>query len=239
MNHRQHELYNDYEALWQAAWPDIHRGRVECDQLVMCKDRDQRRGLTVIARLDPDVVRQIGDFLATLHAIEPQQYYYPSADLHLTILSLFTATDRYHPCLANADAYIAAVTTALTSMPTFALDTVGVTLSRGAVLVQGFPHDATLNIIRDTLRRQLTAQQLGSGLDQRYRLRTAHSTIARFTAPLQNSARFADTLHAYRHVAFGTSTVIKLDVVINDWYMSSDRLTLLKTYELDLRARTT
>jgi hypothetical protein len=239
LNHRQHELYSDYEALWQAAWQDIHRGRIECDWQVMRKDHDQRRGMTVIARLNPDVVRQIGDFLAALRAIEPQQYYYPSADLHLTILSLFTATEQYHPFLSNTDAYIAAVTTALASMPTFALDTVGVTLSRGAVLTQGFPHDATLNIIRDTLRHHLIAQQLGSGLDQRYRLRTAHSTIARFTAPLQNPARFADTVNDYRHVVFGPSTVAQLDVVINDWYMSSDRLTLLKTYELDLRACTT
>lgn len=234
MDYSHHELYPHYESLWQEALPAVRHGNVVCDERALRKEQDQRRGMTVIARLAPDVLQRIGSFLNAVRQVEPHQYYYPLADIHLTVLSLFTAIEHPQPYLTRAGDYIAAVAVALASAKAFLLDTVGITLASDAVLTQGFPHDACLAQIRDRLRTALTEQGLGSGLDQRYSLRTAHNTVIRFTAPLQSADRFEDALHTYRHCPFGTSTITTLELVVNDWYLSSDRLVVLKTYKLDL-----
>lgn len=232
MRHHGHELYPHYASLWQAACPAVRQGQIACDPHLLQKALDGRRGMTVIARLAPEVVQRIGEFLEAIRAIEPRQYYYPLADIHITVLSLFTATEQPQPYLARVEEYITAVSDALVSAPAFTLDTIGITLSSGAVLTQGFPQDTTLTQIRDRLRARLTAQGLGGGLDQRYRLRTAHNTVIRFAAPLQAANRFVDALQDYREYVFGMSVITRLDLVMNDWYMSSERLNFVKTYYL-------
>lgn len=218
--------------MWQESWPRVRIGDVVYDKQLADKDSDARRGLTVIARLQPSVTERLGNVLETLSAIEPRQYYYPRPDIHLTILSLFTATEHYQPHLERLDDYRDAVATVLKSSHSLIVDIAGITLSRSAVMAKGFPHDATLNDIRDRLRTALISRGLGCSLDQRYRLLTAHSTLLRFTSPLQAPEQFGGALAGFRSEFFGASAIISLDLVINDWYMSSETLTKIEAHRL-------
>lgn len=219
--------------MWQESWPRIRIGDVVHDMQLANKGSDARRGLTVIARLQSSVTERLSNMLETLSAIEPHQYYYPRADIHLTILSLFTATEHYQLHLERLDDYRDAVATALKSSRSFIVDTAGITLSRSTVMVQGFPHDATLNDMRDRLRTALISRGLGNSLDQRYRLLTAHSTLLRFTSPLQAPEQFSVALAGFRSEFFGASAITSLDLVTNDWYMSSETLTKVEAYHLE------
>jgi hypothetical protein len=232
MNYAHHELYSLYESMWQEAWSKVRGGQIACDELAFKKELDGRRGLSLVARLAPEVVQNIGAFLETLREIEPEQYYYPVNDIHLTILSLLTAAEHNQEQLAQAGDFIPAVEAALSGVPAFGLDTVGVTLTATAVLAQGFPEDSALQQVRDRIRATLTAQELGGGLDRRYHQRAAHHTLMRFTAPLRSADQFAQALMAYRGYPFGSSTIAAVDLAIHDWYLSADRLTVLKTYRL-------
>lgn len=227
-----HPLAARYDALWDAAAPDVREGRVALDAWALRKDDDARRGITLIARPTPAVAARLASLLDELRVLEPEQYYQPRADLHLTVLALFSATADYLPHLAQLDAYRAAVAEALDGAAPFAVDTIGVTLSRGAVLAQGFPRDDTLARLRTKLRSALAARGLGDTLDQRYRLETAHTTLVRFVAPLRDPRRFVDALDAARSRALGTSVVSRLELVLGDWYQSSERARLLAAYEL-------
>jgi 2'-5' RNA ligase len=229
------ELRGHYDAMWQESWPRVHIGDVVYDTQLTDKGGDRRRGLTVIARFQPSVIERLGNMLEILSAIEPYQYYYPLADIHLTILSLFTATEHYQSQLDRLDSYRDAVVMTLKSSHSFMVDAVGLTLSRSAVLVQGFPHDTTLNNMRDRLRTALVSRGLDRSLDQRYRLFTAHSTLLRFTRPLQAPEKFCSALAGFRNEFFGTSTISSLDLVINDWYMSSETLKKIEIYHLEQR----
>lgn len=100
-------------------------------------------------------------------------------------------------------------------------------------MVQGFPHDTTLNHVRDCLRTALVSRGLHHSLDQRYRLLTAHSTLLRFTSPLQAPEQFCSALAGFRSEFFGASAIASLDLVINDWYMSSETLTKIEAYQLE------
>ena len=117
-----------------------------------------------MARLAPGVVQRIGLFQETLGAIEPEQYYYPATDIHVTVLSLLTAAEHNQEQLAQAGAFIPAVEAALSGVRTFRLETVGVTLTSTAVLAQGFPEADALTPIRERIRETLKAQGLGEGL---------------------------------------------------------------------------
>jgi 2'-5' RNA ligase len=233
LNYGRHELRAHYDAMWQESWPRVRMGDVVYDSQLTNKDCDVRRGLSVIARLQPSVTEQLGNMLETLSAIEPHQYYYPLADIHLTILSLFTTTEHYQSHLERLDEYRDAVAMALKSGRSFIVDAVGLTLSRSAVMVQGFPHDTMLNHIRGCLRTELVSRGLDHSLDQRYRLFTAHSTLLRFTSPLQAPEEFCSVLAGFRSEFFGASAIASLDLVINDWYMSSETLTKIEAYQLE------
>lgn len=212
-----------YEAMWERAHGAIATGDIDRDERVLAGP-DARRGLTLIARPGPVLAARFDALLDRLAGAEPGQYRHPPADMHVTILSLFTVTDRPAAQLAQLDAYGAAVRAALEGMQAFEIGFEGITLSRGAVLARGFPRGPALDSLRERLRGELRARGLGASLDQRYRLVTAHATLFRFAAPLREPARFATLLEGLRDTPLGSMRVDQLELVINDWYMSNATL---------------
>jgi 2'-5' RNA ligase len=227
-----HSLSAHYDAMWRKAFPAISAGKVSCDPKLSNKSADTRRGLTLVARLSADTNRRLAEAIDQLSEIEPAQYCHPQVDLHLTVLSLYTVSDDFGPCLERLEHYRDAVGEALESARPFVVDTAGITLSNAAVLAQGFPQDGALDDIRERLRTTLARDGLGDSLDQRYRLVTAHTTLMRFSRPLENAALFSERLLELRGRNFGTSAVSSLDLVFNDWYMSSGKLSMINSYQL-------
>jgi len=225
------DLRTHYDAMWDRAWPDVSRGDVECDSH-LAGGRDPRRGLTLIARPDTALAARFEAVQDALLGADPQQYRQPLPDLHMTVLSLFTVTPDYAPHLARRADYAAAARAALDDLPAFDIDFEGITISRGAVLAKGFPRDGTLERLRARLRAALHARGLAGTLDQRYRLVTAHSTVLRFIAPPLEPARLAAVLRETRAMPLGTMRVDTLQLVVNDWYMSSAAVEPVATFTL-------
>lgn len=224
-------LHEHYDAMWQQAWPAVCEGRITIDRQLRAGP-DPRRGLTLLARPSRHVAGMIAAACERLHALEPEQYRQPESDLHVTVLSLFTATTRHEAEFARLADYQDAVAAALHDLRPFTVDFRGFTLSRGAVLAQGYPRDALLDAIRERLRQQLAARSLDGTVDQRYKLVTAHATAMRFAAPMRDPARFAAELEQFRNYRFGTMDVERLELVKGDWYMSADSVETLGSYSL-------
>jgi 2'-5' RNA ligase len=225
------DLRTHYDAMWDRAWPDVSRGDVECDRH-LAGGLDPRRGLTLIARPDAALAARFEAAQDALIAADPRQYRQPRADLHMTVLSLFTVTADYEPHLARRADYAAATRAAVEDLPAFDIDVDGITISRGAVLAKGFPRDGTLELLRARLREALRERGLDGTLDQRYRLVTAHSTLLRFIAPPADPARLAAVLAGLRDVPLGCMRVENLQLVVNDWYMSSAAVEPVATFAL-------
>jgi 2'-5' RNA ligase len=89
-----------------------------------------------------------------------------------------------------------------------------------------------LNVLRDRLREQLSQAGLGTSLDCRYRIVTAHVTILRFCAQPANLPALVAFLTSLRDHDLGTFRVDQVELVTNDWYMSHDRVEVLARYAL-------
>ena len=236
MNHpTPPDLRAHYDAMWDRAWPYVADGDVDCDTH-LAGGLDPRRGLNLVARPDPALADRFASVQDRLAAADAHQYRQPRADLHVTVLSLFTVTEDYLPHLARRADYAAAVHAAAAGLPPFDIGFHGITISRGAVLARGFPRDGTLELLRARLRDALRARGLGGMLDQRYRLVTAHSTLLRFMAPPADPARFAAALTELRAMPLGTMHVDTLQLVVNDWYMSSAAVETIDALALRGRA---
>lgn len=215
------KLRSHYNALWQNALHRFKKGQFEYDELIH-SEYDKRFGLTVLLRPAKAVKNKIEEMLDELKAIEPDHYYYPATDLHVTVLSIISCQPNFTRDCFDAPAYTEVIGTALQGIPAFPIRFEGITASPSCIMVQGFPQDI-LNTIRARLRKQFKHSGLPTSIDKRYRIKTAHATVLRFCHPVQKNMLLVKTLEKFRSFNFGTMLVNELEFVFNDWYQREQR----------------
>lgn len=144
-------LQSHYDTMWERAFGAVAGGELDYDTYLTA-GRDLRRGLTLIARPSQALRVRFDAVLDRLAGSQPQQYRYPASDMHMTILSLFTVTEHPDSELLHLAGYHAAVSAALQGIEPIEIDFAGITLSRSAVLAQGFPIGPALETLRERLR---------------------------------------------------------------------------------------
>lgn len=231
----QDQLRAHYTQLWETGIERIRTGNVEVDPVLAGSGADLRRGLSLMFRPSSVVQRRVLAFLNQLRQFEPSQYYYAPSEMHVTFLSLFTATVNHAKYFAQASQYREAVDCVVPKVAPFEIEFCGISASPGAVMLQGFFKNGVLNDGRDCLRAELRSRGLGEALDTRYRLTSAHMTVLRFRQPLRDGKAFAERLEAYRDFDFGKTRAGMLHLVKNDWYMSDGSIEELKRYRLGNR----
>lgn len=222
-----------YAEMWQEAIAYFTKTRgVEVDPYLLARHKDHRRSLSVIARPGRQIIQRLSTFLQRVRDIAPNQHYYQAEELHLTVLSLFTATEDHEQHMAHTPEYAAVVQSVLSQACPFDIKFRGVTASSGTVMVQGFPLSDGLEQVRASLRHALHEKGFGDNLDKRYRITTAHCTIMRFQSQPQNLKLLIDILTYFRDYDFGQTTIDTLQFVKNDWYLSSENTEVLAEYPL-------
>lgn len=225
------DLESHYSMLWEASLSKFRQGEFEYDTMID-DPTDNRMGLTLLLRPDAATMDKIRNFLRSLEALEPHQYYYPDTDIHVTVLSIISCYEGFQLSQINAGDYIALIQEALTGLNSFEIMMRGITASKACILLQGFPQDTQLDRLRNVIRKKFSQSNLHQSLDERYLLKTAHSTVVRFKTPLQNEALFISKLAEYRNHSMGTFKVDALELVYGDWYQKKSRGKHLHTFEL-------
>lgn len=221
-----------YARLWAEATGHFQRGQVGIDSYLRDKNKDRRMGLSIIGRPGPAVGERFAAFLNQAKLVAPKQYFYRDSEFHLTVLSLFTATEAFERHWNNLVAYRAAVDQALIGGQAFTVHYRGITASKNAVMIQGFVQGPQLERLRASLRQALRVAGLGDGLDQRYAIETAHSTVIRFVSQPEELPQLLRLLGQNRTTDFGKTTFQSLQLVKNDWYMSEEKVEVLARYPL-------
>lgn len=225
------DLQQHYDQLWQKGKEKIETGSLSYD-LEVESTEDQRFGITLLARPDSQTQEKIFHFCKEMEKIEPGQYYYPKTDFHITILSIISCYDGFSLNQIDVEKYIDVISPVLSKYSDFQIRFEGIAATDSAVLVQGFPQDRTLEELRNEIRHAFRITNLEHAIDKRYKLETAHSTIIRFTQPLEDAAEFLSKLKEYRNYKFGCCTIRNVELVFNDWYQKLSKVTVLKDFIL-------
>ncbi len=182
------------------------------------------RALVLLIRLEPNIADNIDCCIQKLKAIEPQMYYYPKTDFHLTLLDLLKGeVDRRIP--DNIEDYIEIIGNSLDGIKPFEITFEGLCASENAVMVKGY-YGKELYNLREKLRNDLPLH--GLKLDERYRTVSSHITIARLTGIYQNPSNFLSFIH--EPYKFGTQKVSSIELTFHSWCDS--RKHVIKSYSL-------
>ncbi len=225
------KLLTQYEGLFEKAIPEIEAGKAQVDPM-LDDPHDDRFGLALIIPPSREVTEKIKKFLSELNVIEPAQYPYPPAQIHVTVLSIISCVEGFQLGDIPVPQYLATLERSLAEIDSFEIDYRGITASRSSIMIQGFPKDETLELLRERLRVNFLSSGLHQTMDARYKLSTAHATVFRFRKPLKDSHGFAAFLRDNRNRDFGGQKVSELQLVYNDWYHRPEKSTTLATFEL-------
>jgi 2'-5' RNA ligase len=225
------DLQAHYDAMRQDAFQKLSRGEADLDTL-LDSEHDTRRGITLLARPPARITSLIEALLADFQQLEPTQYYYPTSDIHLTILSIISCYQGFTLDAIDPEKYKQAVRTILQHTSPFRIRFTGLTASLGGIIVQGFPEDTGLQSLRNQVRRYFQASGLQQSIDQRYSIQTAHVTVVRFRNKLADPARLRQAVERFEHYNIGSFEVDTLELVYNDWYQRQENTILLETYPL-------
>ena len=221
-----------YDSLWNQALPSLQAGEVRIDPHLEHQADDSRRGLTLIIRPGPEVLQRVTPFLDDVRALEPDQHFYQPDECHVTVLAVFSIVEAYAVSATELTARRDVLAAALPAFPKFTIDFRGITAANDAVMIQGFLQDETLNRLRQTVRTALRVAGLGGELDKRYIRQAAHMTVVRFKNRLRNPVALCELLQCHRTTPFGQVKVTSLELLENDWFMSSAKVRLLQRFPL-------
>ena len=225
-------LIEHYNNLYKASILKIQSDCYQIDERID-STADNRLGITLIIRPNIQVINNIQTFLDDLKAIEPNQYYYPNSDIHVTALSLISCYNGFDIAQISILEYVELIKKSITAYnKSFEIEFRGITASPSCIMVQGFLSDNTLNDIRDNLRLNFKNSNLQQTIDNRYAIQTAHTTVVRFRKELTKKDAFITVLDTYRDYNFGTSTINTLELVYNDWYQRKEFVKELSRFNI-------
>lgn len=225
-----------YDRLWAEACAAFETGSVRLDPFLLNRATDNRRGLTLMIRPDAAVITRSTEVIDRLREVAPEQHFYHSDELHITVLSLVGVIDNFERQNAPIAVYQSLFADLFPHVSPFRVHFRGLTASPDCVMLQGYVEDDALNHLRDRLRAALQGAGLGSTLDHRYRRAVAHCTFMRFQVQPPNLPGLVERLTALRGHDVGVFTANQVEFVKTDWFMSRDKVRQLGCYPLGCTA---
>jgi hypothetical protein len=227
------DIQNLYDNLWERGTAAFARGDISADRHLQSLAADQRDGLSLIAYLSPELHPAILSLIDDLRSIAPGQFFYVAEQLHFTVMSLIPVRQKIDLAQAGIHQYKETCREILSDASAVDVEFCGITATNSAVMIQGWP-DATLNLLRDDLRKSLSAAGLGGNLDMRYRLLGAHVTLMRFASAPENLPALVSFLNEQRALEqnFGTMTLREVALVHNDYYLLPQKSEVLARFPL-------
>ena len=224
-------LKEHYNQLYKESITKISSDTYEIDPMLN-SDSDDRFGLSLVIRPPIAVKNEIKKFLKELEDIEPNQYYYPNSDIHITVISVISCYSGLKLSDISLPEYIELIDRSFKNIGDFTIRFEGITASPSCIMIQGFIHDSSLNRVRDELRKNFKTSNLEQSMDERYLIQTAHATVFRFSEKLEQKEQFLEIIEKYRDYNFGMFEADTIELVYNDWYHRENLVTKLDHFNI-------
>ena len=98
-------LEHHYKKLYNESINKISSDNYEIDHLID-SNKDKRFGLTLLVRPSIEIKKEIQKFLNKIKEIEPDQYYYPNSDIHITVMSIISCYEGFDMTKIDMPKYI-------------------------------------------------------------------------------------------------------------------------------------
>lgn len=224
-------LTEHYDQLYKTSSEAIAAGKYVIDSEIK-NESDSRFGITLLIRPNDEIKANIQHFINELKKAEPEQYFYPDSDIHITVMSIISCSTEFNLNQISPNEYIEIICRSLVDVNKIKIHYKGVTASPSAIMIQGFPSDETLNNLRNRLRENFKNSGLQQSIDSRYEISTAHSTIMRFQDKLHDPKKLIETAAKFRDYDFGEFDVKSIELVYNDWYQRKNTTRVLGDFGL-------
>jgi hypothetical protein len=185
---------------------------------------DVRCGISFIARPPTAVVAEIQRIQADLAQVEGGQYYYPSADLHATLLEV--AFGQPQPVIEKqAQELLPKMQILTTGLPGAVMEAVCLGVDSKGCALSFAPADDGLSLLRAELKERLISG--GTPVAERYPPQAAHISLLRYIRPLRvELTAWAQRLAA---VTVRAGLVWRIDALTltygANWYGQSGKIT--------------
>lgn len=224
-------LQEHYDEMRAIAVQKLKRGEVDTDKLIDSA-QDGRRGITLLTRPPAHITEIIAGIMADFQRDDPDQYYYPAADIHLTVISIITCYNGFTLDLIDPEEYTSVMHKIAQDSSPFKVRFSGLTASPGGIIIQGFSLDDGLQNLREKTRKLFRESGLQQSIDQRYSIQTVHSTVIRFRNNLSSTTSLLQHIAKYRQYFIGEFEANTVELVYNDWYQRTANTMLLEKYIL-------
>lgn len=224
-------LTEHYNQLYTTSSETISAGKYAIDTELK-NESDSRFGITLLIRPNDEIKANIQDFINELKKAEPDQYFYPDSDIHITVMSIISCSTAFNLNQISPSEYIEIICRSLVDVDKIKIHYKGITASPSAIMIQGFPSDETLNNLRNRLRENFRNTNLQQSIDSRYAISTAHSTVMRFQEKLHNPKKLMEITEKFRDYDFGEFDVKSIELVYNDWYQRKSTTRVLGDFGL-------
>ncbi|TDP02117.1 2'-5' RNA ligase family protein [Flavobacterium sp. 245] len=224
-------LTEHYNQLYKTAAETISEGQYAIDSEIK-NESDSRFGITLLIRPSDEIKANMQHFINELKKAEPEQYYYPDSDIHITVMSIISCSEEFQLNQIAPNDYIQLICKSMVDADKIKIHFKGITASPSALMIQGFPTDETLDNFRNKLRENFKNSNLQQSIDSRYTISTAHSTVMRFQESLHNPKKLIEIAAKFRDYDFGEFDVKSLELVYNDWYQRKSTTRVLGNFGL-------
>lgn len=218
-----------YESIHQKNIACIRKGDILVDPYLRDSVPDLRRGISLIIPLSR-IAENYERATQVLRRQEPGQYYYPAADLHITVFDLISAHPLYSSNAALDDTFVSLASEVLATFNRFYVTFKGIVFSREAGLLTGYDNGSVV-ALREKIRAHLP--QYGIANTERYESKSVHATFVRFRKALTHPNLFADILETCRQIEIGEESIQSISLVEHDWYNRRIATRTIKTFMLE------
>jgi hypothetical protein len=83
-----------YESIAESSEMDLSSGNINIDKYLLPNSEDKRLGVSLIIPIDINNPK-LGTVLNAFESLEPNQFYYPLTDYHVTVFDFVKGNEKY------------------------------------------------------------------------------------------------------------------------------------------------
>ncbi|MGR3174412.1 MAG: tetratricopeptide repeat protein [Candidatus Scalindua sp.] len=220
-----------FKVLKDEALPHLLANDLSIDEHLSDLSNDNRLGISLITRPSEEIQRLVTRVRDRLRKVAPNHHYYDPSEYHVTVMTLISAIRPMDIEKIPIEQYKDVLSSIISGHRPLRIHFRGIGFTKECMIAHGFFRDGTLDKIRMEIRKVAPKLGIVGEIENRYRNISAHISFVRFRSQ-DNLKKMIEIIDSMKSCELGVFYVDKVDLVLNDWYMTKDKVQVLKSFGL-------